>query len=129
MKALMHQLQLICDFYKESSIVIERLNQILNVLRMLEQHLVFILTVLKAPTAEDVLKVKFMDQNSSKYYPDLKSIDDFSTVPLEDGLNFLILELIPEATEAIAKSFKIQPSGQIIVTKPEEKIFEMQLIV
>jgi len=129
MKNLIQQIQLICEYYKESEIVIERLTQILNVLKMLEQHLIFIHNVLKTPAREDVFQLKVMDQNLSKLYPDLKSADDFSIVPLEDGLNFLILELIPEASEAIAKSFKFQTSGQIIVTKPEEKIFEMQLIV
>jgi len=128
MKSLIHQLQAIVDSYKESEIVLERLTQILKVLQMLEQHLIFILNVLKTPSREDVFQLKIMDQNSSKLYPDLKSAEDFSLVPLEDGLNFLILELIPEASEAIGKSFRIQTSGQIIVTKPEEKIFEMQLI-
>jgi len=131
LRNLIHQIEHVKAIYTESEIILENLAQIHKVLTNLENHLAFIKNVYMAESPEDIMKLKAEedDDNILISYGHVKRAEDFAQIPLEDGIDFLMADLIPEAEESFSKSFHIQKNGNIIVTKPEENIFDMQLIV
>lgn len=115
--------------YKSHKVVSEKLEQLLQALKELHDHLMFIYGLVNATSYEEIMKVKMENVQLAHLYDAVSTPEDISRASLKDGICFYENILLSEVSDVLTGCMHRQKNKEIVINRVDKRVADLNKLV